>query len=67
MKGKVESRQYCGLFEGVTMQKMLFSDNTGPEDDGNALVPAGRRLLAGKQKITNENEVFFMIWLFVWP
>ncbi|WP_301061657.1 hypothetical protein [Phocaeicola sp.] len=33
---KVESRQCCILCEGATMQKMLFLDNAGPKDNGNA-------------------------------
>ena len=41
MKGKMESRQCCILCEGATMQEMLFSDNAGPKDAGNALVSAG--------------------------
>ncbi|MDE5677700.1 hypothetical protein [Phocaeicola sp.] len=41
MKGKVESHQCCILCEGETIQKMMASDNAGPEDDGNASVLAG--------------------------
>ncbi|MDE5677289.1 hypothetical protein [Phocaeicola sp.] len=53
MKGKVESRQCRILCEGATMQKMIASDNAGPEDDGNASVSAGEALGRKAKRLGN--------------
>ena len=34
MKGKVESHQYCGLFEGATTQKYCFRTRLGRKTVG---------------------------------